>query len=187
MKTKVLALTITFSAVTIFLNPRFSGLAIPSFVPTLWFQFWEIPVFAAFLLFGFKPSLLVAVLNTSILLLISPGMPFNEPLSNLTAVVSTLIGLWLADSLLIRKKIKEKGDRTLKGMIVSTLISIMIRLVLMMPYIYVVCTIIGTIGLVLPIMSLIALYDTVVVIYSVPIAFIIAKSIHSKLSFDVDS
>jgi hypothetical protein len=186
MKTKVLALTITFAAVTIFLNPRFSGLAIPSFVPTLWFQFWEIPVFAAFLLFGFKPSLLVAVLNTTILLLISPGLPFNEPISNLTAVVSTLIGLWLADNLLIRKKIEEKGHRTLKGLIISTVISIMIRLVIMMPYIYVVCTIFGTIGLVIPLFSLIALYDTIVVIYSVPVAYMIAKAVSGQFQSAIE-
>jgi hypothetical protein len=100
LKTKVLALTIYFAAVTILLNPRFSGLAIPSFLPRLWFQFWEITVFATFLLIGFKPSLLVAALNTIVLLLISPGVPFNEPFSNLFAVRGTLISLSMNEHLL---------------------------------------------------------------------------------------
>jgi hypothetical protein len=185
MMTKVLALTITFAAVTIFLNPRFSGLALPSFVPTLWFQFWEIPIFAAFLLFGLKPSLTIAALNTMILLLISPGVAFNEPFANLTAVASTLTGLWLADRLFIKKKINQRWEKPLKGMIVCIIISIIIRIVIMMPYVYVAAYIFGTLHIVIPLFSLIAAYDTIVVLYSVPIAFIIVKAVHRQLNLDI--
>jgi len=73
MNTKVLAMAIAFTAVTVVLNPRFSGIAIPFFLtPGLWFQIWEIPVFAAFLILGLKASVLISILNTIVLQAVSP-------------------------------------------------------------------------------------------------------------------
>ena len=73
MNTKAIALTIALAAVTVVLNPRFSGIAIPSFVPTLWFQIWEIAVVSAFFLLGIKSAALVAILNTIVLQAVTPG------------------------------------------------------------------------------------------------------------------
>jgi hypothetical protein len=187
MKTKILALTITFAAVTIFLNPRFSGLAIPSFVPKLWFQFWEIPVFTAFLLFGIKPSLFVATLNTIVLLLISPGTSFNEPVSNLLAVCGTLIGMFLVANFIIGNRINQKFDTSLKAIGFSTFIGILIRLVVMLPWIYLTSFIVGTLAIIVPLLPMVVLYDSIVVLYSVPIAYIIAKAVYPQLKSHIET
>ena len=48
LNTRTIALIVALTAVTVILNPRFSGIAIPSFVPSLWFQIWEIAIVTAF-------------------------------------------------------------------------------------------------------------------------------------------
>ena len=58
MKTKKIALIIVLAAVSLVLNPRLSGLAIPSFFPGLWFYFWEIPILIALFLLSLKYSIL---------------------------------------------------------------------------------------------------------------------------------
>ena len=148
-------------------------------------QFWEIPVFAAFLLFGLKPSILIGVFNAVILLLISPGVPFNEPVSNLLAVISTLLGLSLAESLITKMKKDRKNDTTPTKIFFSTVFGILVRLAVMMPYIYVISHLFGTHMIIVPLIPIVAIYDTIVVLYSVPIAYIILKAVKNQLKLDI--
>lgn len=185
MNTKVLAMTIVFTSVTILLNPRFSGIAIPSFVPGLWFQIWEIPVFAAFLILGLKASVLIAVLNTIVLQAVSPGVPFNVPSANLLAVLATLLGIYLTQKTIIRKETKEDKDAKLSELFVSTIIGSLCRLVTMLVYIYVLAVLAGTLQIVVPLFPFIAIYDTIVVLYSVPLAYAIVKAVHKYLKLEI--
>ncbi|MBC7129936.1 hypothetical protein H5T51_01780, partial [Candidatus Bathyarchaeota archaeon] len=89
---KTIGLLVTFTALTIVLN--LSPIKVPApYAPYLIYQVWEVPIVAAFLLYGFNMSLLIAIVNTLVLLAVFPGMLITGPFYNLAAVVSMLIGL----------------------------------------------------------------------------------------------
>jgi riboflavin transporter FmnP len=95
MNTKTLALVIIFVALTAALNiygPKFPA----PFAPFLYYQIWEIPIVAAFLVVGPKTGISVALLNTLILLAVFPGALPTGPLYNLIAELSMLIGVFAA-------------------------------------------------------------------------------------------
>jgi len=91
---KTIATIAVFAALTIVLN--LSPIKIPApYAPYLIYQVWEIPIVAAFLLYGFLSGIAIAVLNTLVLLMVFPGMLLTGPLYNLAAVISMLIGISL--------------------------------------------------------------------------------------------
>jgi hypothetical protein len=178
LNTKAIALTIAFTAVTVVLNPRFSGIAIPSFVPTLWFQIWEIAVVAAFFLLGVKSAGVVAVLNTIVLLAVAPGTPFNEPLANLIAILSTLVGVYVAYKLLDLRNSQEKPISRRKLVLYSTALGSISRLAIMLPYLYIVASLLIQYAVIITILPLIALYDLIVALYTIPLGYIIASAVN---------
>ena len=178
MNTKAIALTIAFAAVTVVLNPRFSGIAIPSFVPTLWFQLWEIAVVAAFLLLGIKSAVVVAILNTLVLLTISPGNAFNEPLANLVAILSTLIGVYAAYKFLDKKNSGAKPISRRKIVFSSTALGMISRLAIMLPYLFIVASLLIQYAVIITILPLFALYDLIVALYTIPFGYIIASAVN---------
>jgi len=177
LNTKAIALTIAFAAVTVVLNPRFSGIAIPSFVPTLWFQIWEIAVVAAFFLLGVKSAGVVAVLNTIVLLAVSPGTPFNEPFANLVAILSTLVGVYVAYKLLDLRKSQETLISRRKMVLYSTALGIISRLAIMLPYLYIAASLLGM-TLIIALLPLLAIYDLIVALYTVPLGYLIASAVN---------
>ena len=183
MNTKAIALTIAFAAVTVVLNPRFSGIAIPSFVPTLWFQIWEIAVVAAFFLLGLKSAAFVAVLNAIVLQAVTPGTAFNEPFVNLIAILSTLVGVYIAYKLLNLRKSQEAPISRRKMVLFSTALGIISRLAIMLPFLYVSALLLGM-ALIIAILPLFAIYDLIVALYSVPLGYLIARVVNKyvKLS-----
>ena len=177
MNTKAIALTIAFAAVTVVLNPRFSGIAIPSFVPTLWFQIWEIAVIAAFFLLGVKSAFFAAVLNTIVLIAVAPGAPFNEPLANLVAILSTLVGVYVAYKLVDLRKSQETPISRRKMVLYSTALGIISRLAIMMPYLYIAASLLG-ISLIIALLPLLAIYDIIVALYTIPLGYLIASAVN---------
>jgi hypothetical protein len=188
LNTKAIALTIAFAAVTVVLNPRFSGIAIPSFVPTLWFQVWEIAVVAAFFLLGVKSAGAVAVLNTIVLLAVAPGTPFNEPLANLVAILSTLAGVYVAYKLLDLRKSQETPISRRKMVLYSTALGIISRLAIMLPYLYIAASLLG-ISAIIALLPLLAIYDLIVALYTVPLGYLIASAVNRyvKLNSKIQS
>jgi riboflavin transporter FmnP len=161
MNTRVIAMVIAFAAVTVILNPRFSRIAIPSFLFGLRFQVWEIAVVAAFFLLGLKPGIAIALLNTVILLAISPGVPFNNPLVNLVAILSTLLGVYLAYRFIARKGSQEAPTFGRKLIVSSTLLGTLLRVVIMIPLIYVLALLL-TMPRVMVALPFFAVYDVIV-------------------------
>ena len=99
MKTKTLAAIIVFAALAIALN--LSPIKIPApYAPYLVYQIWEIPIVAAFLLFGATVGVLITMVNTLALFAFYPGALPTGPLYNLAAVLSTLLGIGLTKTLL---------------------------------------------------------------------------------------
>lgn len=107
MNTREIALTITFAAVAIALNP----VAIPAvYVTGFYYRFWEIPIVAAFLLLGPKMGVTVAVLRTVAALTLFPGPAgIFGSLFALPITLSMLLGVYSADRLLKRKASQDKN------------------------------------------------------------------------------
>jgi len=98
---KRIAVVIVFTAVSVAL--AFSPAKIPApYAPFLVYQIWEIPIVAAFLLYGLSVGVLITVLNTIVLLIIYPGALPTGPLYNLAAISSMLLGVHVVRKFAVR-------------------------------------------------------------------------------------
>src|SRR3972149_7556617 len=97
MNTRSIAIIITFTALCIVLIP----LRIPAvYWPGFTYYFWEIPIVAAFLLFGFKIALSISVLNTlARMVILRLANPFIIPLIGFPPLLTMLFGVYLAQKL----------------------------------------------------------------------------------------
>ena len=92
MKTKALATSIVFAALTVALNPAISGIGIPApYAPFLIYGLWEIPIVAAFLLVSPASGILISLLNAAVLFAFFPGALPTGPLYNLIAVIFDVV------------------------------------------------------------------------------------------------
>ena len=182
MNTKTVALTIVLAAITVVLNPGVSGIAIPSFVPTLSFQIWEITVYTTFFLLGIKIAFAISILNAVIRLTIFPGASFNQPIIHLASVLSTLIGVYVGYKIVTRKKIGVDVSKQ-KVVLSTTAVGILFRLIIMMPFIYLVALMLGN-TLVLGLVPLIAIHDLIAAAYSIPLGYIIANVVTRNIQLN---
>jgi riboflavin transporter FmnP len=107
MNTRTITLLVTFTALTIVLN--LSQLKFPApYLPFLIYQVWEIPIVAAFLLFGTVIGVAISVMNTAVLLAVFPGDLPTGPFYNLAAVLSMLLGIGIAKVLLEKRSISNQ-------------------------------------------------------------------------------
>jgi riboflavin transporter FmnP len=98
VNSKKIALIVVFTALTALLN--LSPIKIPApYAPFLIYQVWEVPIVTVSILYGFSLGLIVSIVNTFVLLLVFPGALPTGPLYNLAAVVSMLLGIYVAKSL----------------------------------------------------------------------------------------
>jgi len=94
LNSKNIAAIIVFTALALVLN--LSPIKIPApYAPFLIYQIWEIPIVGAFLLYGSKVGVSVALINTLVLLIIFPGELPTGPFYNLAAILSMLIGIYI--------------------------------------------------------------------------------------------
>jgi len=163
------------ASVSIILTPWISGFAIPSFVPVLWFQFWEIPVFVALFLIGLKSAVMISFIDAVFLLSFYPGAGFNDPVANLGALLSTLVGVYLIYRSLQKNKIKGKQITEKRVIVETTAVGIIFRVGVMVPLLYVSLTVTQLIPAALIPLALIkgAAYDAIYVLYTVPIGYLI--------------
>lgn len=94
MESKTIAAIAIFTALSVALV--LSPLKFPApYAPFLKYQIWEIPIVAAFLLYGPLVGVAVSCINTLILLIVYPGDLPTGPLYNLAAVLSMLLGIYI--------------------------------------------------------------------------------------------
>jgi len=128
MNSKTITLVAIFAALTVALT-LYSPVRIPApYAPFLIYQIWEIPIVAAFLLFGPRVGASIAIINTLILLAVFPGSLPTGPLYNLAAVLSTLFGIYLALRL-VTKSFKRQSEALLT--VSSTALGILLRVGIM--------------------------------------------------------
>jgi riboflavin transporter FmnP len=97
-----------FAALSIVLNLSKVNYPAP-FAPYLIYQIWEIPIVAAFLLFGPKIGVITSIINTLVLLVIFPGALPTGPLYNLAALLSMLMGIYIVHRVASLSSRKVRG------------------------------------------------------------------------------
>jgi len=168
-----------FTALTIVLNLL---IKIPApYAPFLIYQVWEIPIIAAFLIFGAWVGVAVSILNLIILQIVYPGPLASGPLYNLAAIFSTMLGVAAAHRIFTnrvrRASLIASGATAIGGLsrvVIMTLVN-----AAFLPF--------GPpIGFNIPpsalpaVLTLIAIFNATLVLYTVPVAFLILRTVSSR-------
>lgn len=106
MSAKSIAIIVTFTALCLALVP----FRIPALNwPGMYYYWWEIPIIVAFLLFGFKIALSIAVLNAIARLVFfqTPGV-FLILITSFPPLLTMLFGVYLANKLIVSRVSKGK-------------------------------------------------------------------------------
>jgi riboflavin transporter FmnP len=193
MNTKTIAITIVFAALTVALNPVFTGIGVPApYAPFLIYQIWEIPIVAAFLLISPKSGVAISILNAAVLLALFPGALLLGPFYNLIAIISMLSGIYMAHRILREKMKKVTVQLETKLITLSTVIGITFRVItfrvgIMSIVNYVVLRYPPPIGYSTPeaaiiaTLPLIGLFNATLALYTIPLGHFIADAIRSNL------
>jgi riboflavin transporter FmnP len=190
MNTKKLTLTIVFAALTVALNPAISRIGVPApYAPFLIYGLWEIPIIAAFLLIGPKSGIGVTILNSIVLFAFFPGPLPTGPFYNFIAIISTLSAVYLAYKLFNRDVQTTKNQAVL--VTVSTALGVVFRVVVMTLVNYVTLRYDYPIGFglkefeVLGFLPAGALFNGTVVLYSIPLAYVITRAVKNNVRLNL--
>jgi riboflavin transporter FmnP len=180
-RSKVLASTALFTALTLALN--LSPIKFPApFAPFLYYQIWEIPIVAALLIYGLKVGAAVTIINTAALIALFPGALPTGPLYNMVAVLSMLLAIYAIVKM--RGSASHLGGTTL---ILSTLLGIVSRVVVMTIMNYALIRYPPPLGFSMPeesilvLLPLIAAFNATLALYTIPIGYLVAKAVASKI------
>lgn len=129
MNTKAIGITIAFAAIAIVLQPiRIPALIVPGFH----FGVYEIPIVIAFLLFGLKIGFLVGLLHLVGRTILFPGgLNFISFPLGLVAILSMMLGVYLAKKLIISGILRKKDNVGNKPVIYMTLFGTISRAIIM--------------------------------------------------------
>jgi riboflavin transporter FmnP len=195
LNTKKLALVIIFTALALSL----SQIKIPApYAPFLFYQIWEIPIVAAFLLVSPLAGIAVSLMNTLFLFAIFPGVLPTGPLYNLAAILTMQIGIYATELIIKRvaKKEQAKAENLQykpKWIAASTAMGIITRVALMSVILYYAIPQDPPIGfgfsqeVTVALLPLEAFFNATVALYTIPAAYLIANAIrkHIKLNLNM--
>jgi riboflavin transporter FmnP len=180
LNTKTVAAITVFTALTIVLN--FSPFKIPApYAPFLIYQIWEIPIVTAFLLFGAVVGILIASLNTVVLIAVYPGALPTGPLYNLAAVLSMLLGMGIVKVLTTKRPMKS--DIALATMYTAS--GVFFRTVTMALVNWIFLRFPPPIGYSMPEEALVAtiplvtIFNITIALYTIPLGYALAKAVKS--------
>jgi riboflavin transporter FmnP len=192
MNTRSIALIITFTALCIVLIP----LRIPTiYWPGFYYYWWEIPIIAAFLLFGFKVAFSIWVLNTlaRMVMGVSPN-PLLLPIIGLMPLLTMLLGVYLAQKLVSRRASERKTISDARKGVYLTALGVAFRAAIMpfIDYAYYYTLFPFFLGrtftdaYVIAILPGIVLLNILVPLYGVSIGYLIAKTVGKNLRIRPD-
>ncbi len=179
MESKKLAAVAIFAALSVALVLSPAKFPAP-YAPFLKYQIWEIPIVAAFLLYGPLVGIVASIVNTTILMIVYPGDLPIGPIYNLTAVMSMLLGIYIIQRFIAEYFSRSQESKliafsTLLGSITRVAIMSIVNLVFMRyPY---------PIGFSMPIEALIAtlpaiaIFNATVVLYTVPLGYFVSRAV----------
>jgi riboflavin transporter FmnP len=180
VKTKTIATIVVFAALAIALN--LSPLKVPApYMPFLIYQIWEIPIVAAFLLYGAGVGSLITVINTMALLALFPGDLPTGPFYNMAAVLSMLLGVGIMKILVEKHASRHEA-------IVATLLTgsgVISRTALMTLVNYVCLGLPAPVGYSLPeaaiiaYIPLIAIFNATLSLYTIPMGYSLSRAVRS--------
>ncbi len=179
MDTKTLASIAVFAAIAVVLNLSPLKFAAP-FAFYLFYQIWEIPIVAAFLLYGFKVGFSISIINALVLLAVFPGASPTGPFYNLTAVLSMLLGLHLVHSF-VGDRFTEKRGISIAA--IATAVGIFTRVGIMSIFNWVFLRFPPPFGFALGVEALpsellvIGLFNATLALYTIPIGILIARAV----------
>jgi riboflavin transporter FmnP len=184
---KNLTIIAIFSAISIVLSLSPLKFSAP-FAPFLKYQVWEIAIVTAFLLYGIKVGVSISIINTFVLFVFFPGDLPTGPIYNFIAVISTLLGIYLIKKILMNRF--SRGREVIMTSL-STVTGILMRVIIM--------TIVNWIALPYPfpfgynipleglpaILSVIAVFNITILLYTIPLSYIIARSVGSSIKTEL--
>ncbi len=180
MRTRTIATIVVFAALSIALN-LLSPIRIPApFAPFLIYQIWEIPIVAAFLLYGALVGSVIAVLNTAVLLAVFPGELPTGPFYNLAAILSMFLGIILAQRIAQRYS-NTLGETSLGIMVTSA--GIFLRTVAMALVNWAFLRFPQPVGfefpeaMILAYVPLVILFNATLALYTIPSGLVLAKAV----------
>lgn len=183
MNAKTIATAAVFSALTIVLN--LSPFKVPApFAPFLYYQIWEIPIVAAFLLYGPLMGIAIAIVNTVALLIVFPGALPTGPLYNLAAVAGMLLGMYMAHRFMVRH---SSGREETILTISSTTLGVVSRVGIMSFVNWAFLRYPPPVGFSIPeealtaMLPIIGLFNATLTLYTIPIGYILARAIGSGI------
>ena len=112
-----------------------------------------------------------------------PGTPFNQPIANLVAVLGTLLGVYVASTLIRRKTFKGKSISKKKNAALYTAFGIIFRLAIMLPFLYSVALILGM-SAVIVMFPFFAIYDLIVAFYAVPLGYLVYSLVKKRFALE---
>jgi len=176
-RSRVTAAIAVFAALAVALH--LSPIKFPApYAPFLIYELWEIPIVAAFLLYGFRAGVAVAVINFLSLEAFFRGELPVGPLYNLIAILSMMFGVFLAYRL--------AGFRLQSLVLVLALIlGPSVRVVVMTVFNSLMLPLPFPLGFNIPtdtlvaILPLIALFNASVALYTIPVAYAVSAAVSS--------
>jgi riboflavin transporter FmnP len=199
LNTKNLALIIVFVALAAAIDGFVPKIPFP-LAPFLIFNLWEIPILVCFIVFGPKTGLVVALLNSLVLLILAPGYLPTGPFYNLIALLSMLIGVFAAYKIATYKCPSEKIGPFLKkhqiGLSISmTTLGIVSRIAVTTVANYFLITQPSPIGFgsffefgglaghagVIAFLPFSAIFNAIQALYTIPVAIIVSIAVLSAL------
>jgi riboflavin transporter FmnP len=182
VNTKIVAGVVIFTALAIALN--LSPVKVPApYAPFLIYQIWEIPIVTAFLLYGTTAVILIAVINTVLLLAVYPGALPTGPMYNLAAILSMLLGIGLMK--IITNKYSPKNDVAVATLYTAS--GVALRTAFMTFINYMLLRYPPPVGYGLPEGAVVAYIPFIVVfnatlaLYTVPVGYSLARIVQSNV------
>jgi len=179
MESKKIAAIAIFTALSVALGLSPAKFPAP-YAPFLKYQIWEIPIVAAFLLYGPLVGVTTSIINTMILLVVYPGDLPIGPIYNLTAVLSMLLGVYIIHRFIAvyfsrRQETVLTAFSTVLGSIARVGVMSIVNLVfLRYPYPVGFSVPAGALTAMLP---AIVLFNATVVLYTIPLGYFVSRAV----------
>jgi riboflavin transporter FmnP len=177
MNTKAVATITIFAALAIVLN--LSPLKIPApYAPFLIYQIWEIPIVAAFLLYGTRVGVLVTAVNTLVLIALFPGALPTGPLYNMAAILSMLLGIGVVKIVVEKHSPKHEGITA----VLFTASGVMLRTAFMAIVNYALLRFPSPVGYglaeqaIIAYVPLVIIFNATLALYTIPLGYSLAKA-----------
>ncbi|MFQ6081444.1 MAG: hypothetical protein ACE5OW_07245 [Candidatus Bathyarchaeia archaeon] len=181
MESKTIASVSVFAAFTVALN--LSPIKIPApYAPFLIYEIWEIPIVAAFLLYGPSVGVAISIVNTIVLLGVFPGALPTGPLYNLAAVLSMLLGIYVVQKFATRSFRRRQEVILIAS---STALGIVGRVGIMTVVNWTFLPFPPPLGFAMPLEALamllpvIGVFNATLALYTIPLGYFIAKAVSS--------